>query len=193
MRLFLALELPPETLATLADLRSRLPRTVPGWRWVRPEGVHLTLRFLGEVDEARESASRVGWRQAANGVSSFRFKLSRIGCFPERGRPRVLYVGVDECGTAGRLNNLASSLEQAARSAGFPAERRPFRAHLTLARALRGQRPARPRDTTVDGGNAVRVDSVSLVESHLESTGARYTVRSRFPLAGGFSREENEG
>lgn len=188
MRLFLAVDLPGTLRERLAALQSGLRQRCDGWRWVRPEGIHLTLRFLGEVDAERDAAGRAAWRAALRPLPPFRFSLGAIGRFPPTGRPRVLWLGVTEAGRGGLLPDLAERLERAARNCGFAAERRPFSPHLTLARAAREGRPAWPGD--IDGGIdlLVEVDRVVLFRSELHPSGARYTALEAFPLEGGAER-----
>ena len=182
MRLFLALELPRDVRDELERLQRGLRRDWQDWRWVRPAGIHLTLRFLGEVGRATDRDARAGWAASAAGVAPFRLRLGAIGRFPRTGRPRVLWVGAEEPGGDGRLPELARRLEAQARRSGFPPEQRPFRPHLTLARA---RRPGRPGwDEAV--GAAARIEWVAeeliLFRSELHSSGARYTALDRYPL-----------
>lgn len=184
MRLFLAVELPAPLRERLAALQSRLRPDSAGWRWARPEGIHLTLRFLGEVEAQRDSACRSAWREAVRPLPPFRFALEGLGRFPPGGRPRVMWVGVKETGSGGVLQALAERLEQAARECGFPPERRRFSPHLTLARAARGGRPEWPGGAEERIGERVEVDRVFLFLSELRPSGARYTALDSFGLEG---------
>jgi 2'-5' RNA ligase len=184
VRLFLALELPASLRDRLAALQSRLRPTSAGWRWVRPEGIHLTLRFLGEVEAQQDSACRSAWRDAVRPLPPFRFSVEGIGRFPPAGRPRVLWVGVREEGSAGVLQALVGRLERAARECGFPPERRRFSPHLTLARAARGGRPEWHGGAKESLGERVEVDRVLLFLSELRPSGARYTALDSFDLQG---------
>ena len=182
MRLFLAAELPDELLGQVQEIRTSLAAQLNGWRWARPEGVHLTLRFLGEVAPESDRKARGTWRRVAADARPFRVRLSGVGRFPERGRPRVLWVAVEETKPGAALAALAAELEQAARGLGWEAESRPFRAHLTLARGRRGARPEEPHDAAVRVGTEVRVRELVLYCSQLEAGGARYTALESFPL-----------
>lgn len=184
MRLFLAVDLPQPVRAGLGRLQSRLRARCGGWRWVRPEGIHLTLRFLGEVGAATDAASREAWREAVRPFSVFRLRLERVGWFPAGGRPRVLWVGVRELLHEGSLAALAGRLEQAARERGFAPEERAFRPHLTLARAERGGRPDWPEEQEAGIDETVEVDRVVLFRSELHPSGARYTALETFALEG---------
>jgi len=184
VRLFLAVDLPPALRAALGDLQGRLRARCAGWRWVRPEGIHLTLRFLGEVGPEHDAECREAWREAVRPFPPFRFGLGALGRFPPGGRPRVLWVGVRELPEAGRLAGLAANLERAARERGFAPEGRAFSPHLTLARAVRGQRAQAPADDAHGIDEQVDVRRVVLFRSELLPAGARYTALDAFALEG---------
>jgi 2'-5' RNA ligase len=180
MRQFLAVDLSDELRAGLGGLQRRLQAEARGWRWVRPENIHLTLRFLGEVPAELDADCREAWRTVAAHASPFSFRLRGISSFPPRGRPRVLWVGVREQGSAGRLAQLAAAFEQAARDVGFDHENRPFRPHLTLARAERSGRATPPENQEYGSGTALDVDHTTLFRSELLPGGARYSVLESF-------------
>ena len=184
MRLFLALALPDDVRHLLAEAQQQLRQQCSGWRWVRPEGIHLTIRFLGEVSESDDAVQRNTWREAAAGTGPIEFHLGGVGLFPSASRPRVLWVGVHDDTRDGRLLALAEAVEHAARSAGHAAETRPFRPHLTVARAARGRR-ATARDTSFEIRRVdTRATELTLFQSRLGPGGARYTRLEGFPLAG---------
>jgi len=189
VRQFLAIELDARTRAALADLQASLKRSCPGWRWIDPAGVHLTLRFLGEVDAETDERARPLWRRAAGRGRAFRCEAGGVGVFPPRERPRVLWVGVHERGDAGVLGGLAADLEADARSLGFPPETRRFRPHLTVARARKDERPVRPDGVDDLSLAEFPVDAVTLFRSRLGPGGARYDVLEAFPLARGSAEE----
>ena len=185
MRLFLAADLPDELQRAVSRMLGDLPSTMTGWRWSRPGAVHLTLRFLGEVAADLDRDCRGGWERLATAAEPFRLALTDLGCFPPRGSPRVLWIGVEETRPGGILERLALEIELAARDRGFPAERRPFRAHLTLARPGRVGRPSSPPQCDTGPRAEGWVRCLTLMQSHLEPTGARYTALASFPLGGG--------
>ncbi len=126
LRLFVALDLPESLRTRLAGLQHDLP----GARWVAPENIHLTLRFIGETPP--ESADALS--DALGGVQDwepFPLALQGVGQFPKQGMPRVLWVGVEE--SAG-LTDLAQAVESAVQSCGLPRADKPFAPHITLAR-----------------------------------------------------------
>ncbi|ANM28939.1 hypothetical protein ABI59_03940 [Acidobacteria bacterium Mor1] len=186
MRLFIAIELPASARRELerrvAELRGRR-----GWRFVPSRNLHLTLRFLGEVSAAQRRPLFSACAAAVSSLPGGRLGLSDLGVFPGPRRPRVLWCGLRQ-EPADWLLPLAREVERAVRSAGFPAEDRPFRPHVTLARAVRGQRPAVPPDAAggagAEGRERFRVSRVVLFRSHLGAAGARYEALEQWPLAG---------
>ena len=183
MRQFLALDLPPDLHDALATIQAGLRPRLPDWRWVRPEGIHLTVRFLGEVGAEQDARCREAWRAVARAQFAPSFQLAGVGTFPSPRAPRVLWVGVDEpAASRGRLAALADALERAACEQGFDAEARPFRAHLTLARASREGRPVAPDHDVIAQSRTVDARELVLYESRLERGGARYTVLETFPF-----------
>jgi 2'-5' RNA ligase len=181
--LFLALELSDELRAALSRARRELEGRLSGWRWVRAENIHLTLRFLGEVPDDQVGRHHGAWRRAAAGCSPVRLEIGGSGVFPPRGLPRVLWCGVSAGRPAGEIERLASALEDAARGEGFAPERRPFRPHLTLARARRGERPTVPDGDSVGTLGEVEAQEVVLFRSRLSPQGATYDPIEVFPLA----------
>lgn len=125
MRLFIAIELPDDLKTALGRLRV----DVPGARWVPPEQLHLTLAFLGEVEE--KTAGDLNERLALIQTPPFRLCFSGTGCFPDRHRPRVLWAGLEP---SPRLMHLAAGVHGVVLACGIPQEERPFSPHITMAR-----------------------------------------------------------
>jgi len=173
-------DLPEELRDALSTCQERLRGTEPGWRWVRPEGVHVTLRFLGEVAESRLQNLSARWRAAAAAGVPAMLEAGGLGTFPPRGRPRVLWVGLRDC-SEGSLAALAGDLEREARDAGFPAEERPFSPHLTLARAAADAAPRRPQ-AAVPALGSFRAGELTLFRSVPGRGGAVYTALERYPI-----------
>lgn len=192
-RLFVAIEPCAETRAILAEDVSAARRVLPkGWRWVRPESIHLTLRFLGETDASRVDALASSLAKTAASSSPFEIALSADwGAFPNARRARVLWRALS--GELEALAGVAASVELWARGAGYQAEERAFRAHVTLARADRRARPA-PLDLgrlPARAGHAFKVDALVLYKSELGEGGARYEALSRAALGTKRDDEEN--
>ncbi len=190
MRLFFAIDLTQEVRDGLEAARRELEGEFVGWRWVPPANIHLTLRFLGDVPDERVATRREAWEQATRDCAALRFEIGGVGVFPPHGAPRVLWCGVRGNKPTGELQRLAASLEAAAREEGFAPERRPFRPHLTIARAQRGRRAQEPPAESVGILGEVEATEIVLFRSHLSPHGASYTAVDRFAL--GWSGLERE-
>lgn len=180
-RIFIAAPLPAAAVAEIAALvdRVRAPG-VPGGgrdvRWVRLDGLHLTLRFLGPTLDDRIGAARAAVRTAGASFEPFDVEIGEAGTFPPGGRPRALWLGVR--GGVEALAGLASEVERALVGAGWPPETRPFRAHLTLARADGVAAGSRIGDRLMEAAAELRigarVERIGLFESLTGGGPARY-------------------
>lgn len=131
-RTFLAIELHDDVRAVLARETARLARAMPMIRWGDPDSIHLTLAFLGELDDAQLTAATEAAREIAPRFAPFSLALGRLGAFGPPHAPRVVWVGV--AGQVPGLLALQDALAGALEVRGFPREARPFAPHLTLAR-----------------------------------------------------------
>ena len=192
LRLFVALELPAPVLAALERIQDdlRADRSARAVRWTRPEGIHLTLKFLGETPAARLEAIQAGVRAAAGEHGPLRLRAGGLGCFPNPRAPRVIWVGLG--GDLDALGALQGAVEAAIAPLGFPTERRPFSPHLTLGRVRQDASPADVRAlgalverTAIGTIGEWQAAAVSLMRSELGRDGARYTCLLSAPLAGG--------
>ena len=181
MREFLALPLPEEVRRAGGAVAARLAE-IEGWRATREEGLHVTLRFLGEVDPARHRALGASWRAAAEGTGPLRLRLGGFLFLPSPARARVCaIVLVDE--TPGEaLAALADRVERAARVLGFKTEPRPFAPHVTVARARPAVRASMPPPAV--GGNALDfvADRLVLFSSELKPGGSLYAELESYPF-----------
>jgi RNA 2',3'-cyclic 3'-phosphodiesterase len=175
-RAFAAIELLPALRGAIGDLQARLAPRLGGIRLVRPEGIHLTLRFLGDASPAQVESLRAPLAEAAALCPAGEARVAGLGTFPERGSPRILWLGLE---VPGPVLDLQRACEQVARAAGFEKEERPFRAHLTLGRWR--ERAARPDLPPVDLG-PTRLETLVLFRSDLRPDGAVYTPLARFAL-----------
>ncbi|MGH7570078.1 MAG: RNA 2',3'-cyclic phosphodiesterase [Gemmatimonadales bacterium] len=179
MRLFVALNFPTMLRDALWDAGEPLRRRAWPVNWVRPEGLHLTLKFLGEVEPDREPALVAALGAAAAGARSLPLAVGGFGVFPDLQRPRVLWVGIS---ADPALELLQHRVEQEFAPLGFPTEPRAFRPHLTLGRARKDARPADFTGLTEAlAGLAFErtavIATVDLMQSTLQSGGAVYQVR----------------
>lgn len=172
MRLFVAIALPEPVQQQLAQLR----RELAGARWVRPEQLHLTLAFLGEV--AEERLEQLTAALGSIRYQPFALQFDRLGCFPNQRHPRVVWIGLQP---NPELQRLAQAVQAAVTACGISLEERPFHPHITLARlkqadprqlaALLTQQPALPE---------VAVATFLLFQSRLSVQGAEHRVLRRF-------------
>jgi len=133
LRLFICVDLPAEIKNVITSLQVRLRPLAKGYvSWARPEGLHLTLKFLGQVAASRVAEITELMENAGRKAQPFELIISGTGAFPNFARPRVYWAGIQE--PAGILQRLQSQLEAELCAAGFSAEERPFSPHLTLAR-----------------------------------------------------------
>jgi 2'-5' RNA ligase len=177
IRAFVAFELDGRLREAIAALQDRF-RALAGLRLVRPEGVHLTLRFLGWSTRPQLEALAPRLAAAAAACAPFEARVDGLGTFPERGAPRVLWLGVE---LPASVLELQRACERAARDAGFEAEERAFAPHLTLGRFR--ERVARPRLEPVDLG-PTRIETLVLFRSVTQRDGAVYTPLLRVGLGG---------
>jgi 2'-5' RNA ligase len=177
MRLFIAVDVSQDVRAAVAEQATRLRETNADVAWVKPENFHLTLKFLGETPDAQ-----LGDIQAALDLTAaraaFDLEFRGTGCFPERGVPRVVWVGVSTGRDA--LAALARDVESAMEEFGFPREQREFAAHLTIGR-VRGPRGAERLRRLVEaeietGFGRCNVNEVRLYKSTLASGGSIYEM-----------------
>ena len=181
LRLFVAIELPEAVRAALNDLQYDLQRNpaLARLRWVRPDGIHLTLKFLGETPPERRAEIEGAVGRAVPGVPPFELHLGRLGTFGNPKSPLVLWVDVG--GDVETLAKLHSQVEAELGPLGFPGEGRRFSPHLTLARVPPelAADAARPLTDAVDTNDpprgTIRAESLSLMKSDLQRGGAVYT------------------
>lgn len=180
-RTFCAIELPPEVRSQLAKHAKQLRDAVPGVSasWSKPENVHLTLKFFGNVPtqnlaKISAAASRVG-----SEFSSFQIRIGGTGVFPRRSRPQVLWIGVED--SSGRLSDLQQRLEEEFAREGFAKEDRGYRPHLTIARLRRPEDARQLAEAHIQTKFSlieVRVNEFVLFRSQLSPKGSIYTVIS---------------
>ncbi len=183
MRLFVAVNPTDSVRQQIWRVSSVLREAAFPIRWVEPAGMHVTLKFLGNVDAAREPEVVAGLEAACSDVTAFDLSIGKFGAFPDPDRPRVVWVG---CEPARALAVLQHEVETEMHRLGFPCDGRTFRPHLTIGRARRGAgRCVGLGDCLSDLHltESVAVHAVDLMESTLARSGARYTRRHATPLS----------
>ena len=184
MRCFVAIALPPPVRKLLVHVQDILRRSDADVKWVEAENLHLSLKFLGDVDD--EPLARVKGLLSVEALRWPRIRLTYagIGTFPEHGTPRVVWAGCS--GDLERLAGLAGAVERAAEVVGVPREHRPFVAHLTIGR-VRSARNVKHLKAALENQREVplgtdEVGSFILYQSHLSNKGPVYEEVASFPL-----------
>jgi 2'-5' RNA ligase len=185
MRLFVALELPASVREALAELIKEMREIAPKAKWVRPENLHVTLKFLGETAAEKLDAIGAALESVRSGAV-VEMEFSGLGFFPSQKRARVLWAGVK---ASANLAGLASDVDREMTTMGFPAETREFTPHLTLARFdPPGMSPALTKAVESKAARScslgvLRTGKFHLIQSKLKRTGAEYTTLRSFPFA----------
>ncbi len=178
-RTFLALELDTSQQQFLGNIIRQGKLRLPDLRWVDPAGIHLTLAFLGELNDQQLAKTVFAAQYAAAAVNPFPYRLSGLGTFGPPRQPRVLWMGISE--PSGVLTVLHQALTLALQQQGFPTDERPFSPHLTLARI---KSPLNPEQLHLlqqllsryqFASSAYRVTHLSVMKSELARSGAHYT------------------
>lgn len=184
IRAFVAAELPESVREELGDLAARLRARGVRARWVLPDRMHITVRFLGEIPPERFEAVREALAPPLPVAGPIRLTPAGLGAFPPRGRARVLWVGLE--GDTAALGRCALEVETRLEDLGFLRETRPFRPHITLGRArgpggIPGLERLGPAERSYRG-TAFEVAHLTLFESRLGPGGPDYIERGRAPL-----------
>lgn len=167
----------------LRAIQTGLDRSFRGVSWVKPESIHLTIKFLGEIDDAKVRAVAAGLEKAAQGIGPFNLELEGVGAFPNNRAPRVIWAGIKKCI---ELEKLQQNVEKSLASIGFEAEDRPFTPHLTLCR-IKSAEDGRAlgkllSEVRPEAKAAFPVTSFAFIKSVLKPSGAEYTPIREFAL-----------
>jgi 2'-5' RNA ligase len=186
MRSFVAIEIPEGLRQKLRELLRGLKSTGADVKWVRPEGMHLTLKFLGDADRETLESLSLSLGPVVEKFSPFEIQAQGVGGFPSFRSPRVIWAGLIE--PRGVLSALQREIESTTAGFGFPPEGRPFNPHLTLGRVRSSEGKGALARTleekaAVDLG-AFRPEHVTLFRSDLRAEGAVYTRIKEFHLQG---------
>jgi 2'-5' RNA ligase len=187
-RTFIALELNEAVQRHLSGIISQMAQALPRLRWVDPSGIHLTLAFLGELDDEQLASAVQATEIAAQQVTPFRYRLALAGTFGSPRQPRVIWVGIDE--PTGKLTRLHQILRSELELRGFQIETRPFSPHLTLSRIKAPLQAAEQQTlqrllaekTLVPSSPYYEVRHLSVMKSELSRAGAKYTSLRDCPL-----------
>jgi len=176
MRLFIAALLPEEIKKQLTESINSLKHEVDGVKWERPEKLHITLKFLGDVEESKLDSIDDLLIKLSSAYSSFNLSLTDFGGFPNLKKPRILYVGLS---TNSLLSKLVSELEEELSVLGFEKESRKFIPHITLGRVKKKINIQYSPQITK---NSFKVTQIGLIKSKLSSSGSVYKPKQIFRL-----------
>jgi len=183
MRTFIAVPLPAEVLSTLAEVQEKLRSMGEAVRWSAASSIHLTFKFLGEINPALLPALTESLRLRTQAERPFPLHLDSLGAFPDLRRPRVIWCGL--AGDVARLEALQEKVELACIQAGFAPEEHPFRPHLTLGRVRAPMNLAPLADymrSCTPPKSAFSVDRYHIYQSVLRPQGALYSVMATLDL-----------
>ena len=184
IRSFIAIELSEEAKKGLAGLKKELEKNEHRFvKWVDPRGIHLTLKFLGNIPSERVTEITEAMGKAVQGISPFCLEISGLGAFPSLKQARVLWVGIG--GELDQLSTLQQNIDSVLAALGFAREERPFVPHLTLARVREGASLPERRSfgelvdsAAFEDKYPIEVEAVRLMRSQLTPAGALYTCLS---------------
>jgi 2'-5' RNA ligase len=177
IRTFIALPIPDDIKDSLQSAILQLKGKNHGVRWVKPEGLHITLKFLGDIHEDLLGTLSVELDRAAQNHQTLKLSLSSCGAFPNVKRPRVVWVGLT--GDMEKLSPLAANIDKMCIPYGIAAEKRPFSGHITLGRL----KTPTMVDLAIDSVTGIfNASEVMLYRSVLLPSGAQYTVLHRSSL-----------
>ena len=184
IRTFVAVEIPSPLRQALSEMIDELRRIPVDIKWVRPESIHITLKFLGEITPEEVQKVFTAVEHVAARHSPFALSTAAGGAFPSLSRPKVYWIGLNPA-NQDRLNHLQQDLEEQLEKFGFPREKRAFRPHLTIGRVRH------PRGIEVLNKQfmaypfpeySLPVNALLVMKSELRREGARYTIQKSFVL-----------
>lgn len=186
IRSFLAVDPPREIIDAIGMIQDRLKKNIQGdIRWVRPQGIHLTLKFFGAISESDVANISLVVENTTSNIAPFTLGIKRVGAFPDVKRPRVLWLGMD--GDVDTLIRLQKEVDAELQKYGFEKEDRTFRPHLTLARikdprGLIGLAKIMEKRENYEAGS-FSAAGLNLFKSDLTPKGAVYTKLAYYPFA----------
>jgi RNA 2',3'-cyclic 3'-phosphodiesterase len=188
IRSFIAIELPPEVKSDLDSLQKMLITKQQDWiKWVSPESMHITLKFLGDVASDKIDEIKMGIEESSVGIPPFNLQIKGLGVFPNLKRMQIIWVGI--AGDISYLKQIQKNIENNLSILGYPAENREFTPHLTLGRIRYSIPPLDQQKLAqlIEGYNftsshEIQVNSINLMKSQLTPRGPIYTRMGIIPL-----------
>jgi 2'-5' RNA ligase len=183
MRTFIAIELPERIKKKIEELQAPLKKTNAFVSWVKPENIHVTLKFLGEVPENKINEVFSATDKALEGAKKFTMSLKGMGAFPDFRRPRVIWIGAGS--GEKELSYLANRIEEEMEKIGFPKEERKFSAHFTVGRVKSPKNIEKLMELVKASDfqtDDIEVSEMVVMKSQLHPAGAIYTPLKKIPL-----------
>ncbi|MCK4648773.1 RNA 2',3'-cyclic phosphodiesterase [bacterium] len=184
VRTFIATKLTPEILSNISKLQEELKKTVLEVKWVKPENIHLTLKFLGHIIPEELEKVKLATREALKPFAPFEISVSGLGAFPKINYPRIIWTGIDK--GKEELKRIAFSIEKNLAKIGFAREKKSFSPHLTLGRvkSSKGRERLIEALSLVKTSNlgSMRVAKIFIVKSELRPQGPVYTTLEEIDL-----------
>ncbi|MFH1381124.1 MAG: RNA 2',3'-cyclic phosphodiesterase [Candidatus Omnitrophota bacterium] len=176
MRTFIAIDISDEVKKELSRLLGELKTVGADIKWVQPENIHLTLKFLGDTEDNRIEQIKKVLNEISKGLDSFKLSLFKLGCFPSIDYPRVIWVGIDKgCSQA---EQISADIEEKLEVLGFLKETRPFTSHLTLGRVKSGKNKKELKEKILSLeplSKSCAAKGITLFQSELTTRGPIYT------------------
>jgi len=184
LRLFIAIETPPEITSQIGAIRDRLRISQADVKWEPNEKLHATLKFLGNTDDHLLPEIVSYTREVCQRTAQFQFRYSGVGCFPNGRSPRIIWVGMEDLN--GNLEILHREIESGLVLLGFDQEERRFHPHITLGRVKSEKRIGgllRMMESITFESQPVTVHEIALMQSELKPSGSVYTILKSIPLS----------
>lgn len=180
LRTFIAVELPNDIHDSLQKLQNNLRDSMPDVRWTKYGNIHLTLKFLGDIEPSKVDKISISIQNIANEFFPFTMSLAGIGAFPNSRKPSIIWVGVEE--GSEKIVQIADHIESSMEKLGFAREKRPFRPHLTIGRIRELKHPAvmakSLENNEIGEIGKFKVEKLSFIKSQLDPSGSIYTTLS---------------
>jgi 2'-5' RNA ligase len=183
MRTFIAVELPENIKKKIGELQAPLKKTSAFVSWVKPENIHITLKFLGEVPEGKINEVFSATEVSLENAKKFKMNLKGTGAFPDFRRPRVIWIGTAKGGE--ELSNMATKIEEEMEKIGYPKENRKFSPHFTMGRVKSPKNIENLMElvkSTDFETEDIEINEVTVMKSQLHPAGAIYTPLRKIAL-----------
>lgn len=185
IRTFVAIKLTPEIISNIGGVQEELKRSGAEVKWVKPESIHLTLKFLGHITPEELEKVKITTRETMKPFAPFEMSVASLGAFPKMNYPRVIWMGIDK--GKEELKRIAFSIEENLAKIGFDREKREFSPHLTLGRvkSSKGREGLVEAFTKLKASNlgSIRVNRISIMESKLRPGGPIYAALEEIALS----------